>query len=62
MHIIRTAIVAPVAQQEARLTVWDIITDIPHDGPAIFMYVMLLAAAIGLWQLHKRSQSGGGSE
>lgn len=60
MHIISTAIVIPAAQEEGGLTFWDIITDIPHDGTAIFMYVMLVAAGVVLWRLNKRS--GGGSK
>jgi hypothetical protein len=32
-----------------KLTLWEIVSDIPHDGPALVIYMMLALFGAGIW-------------
>jgi hypothetical protein len=50
MHIIR------VAQQDNGLTVLEVLQNIPHDGPAVVVYLMLAAFVVLVWRGSRQPQ------
>ncbi|HUF13364.1 MAG TPA: hypothetical protein VMN78_09710 [Longimicrobiales bacterium] len=51
--------IATLVQQSDGLTLGEIIADIPHDAPAIFVYVLLAAGIAAIVAGSRRSSSGG---
>jgi hypothetical protein len=45
------------AAESDGLTIGEILADIPHDGPAIVLYLLTAASAALIWWGHRRSSA-----
>lgn len=45
------------AAEDGGLTIGEILADIPHDGPAIVVYLLTAAATALIWWGHRRSSA-----
>lgn len=45
------------AAEDAGLTIGEILADIPHDGPAIVLYLLTAVAVALIWWGHRRSSA-----
>lgn len=56
MSITFIATIAQAVADADRLTLSEIVADIPHDGPAIVVYVMLLASVGLIWKANRKKR------
>jgi hypothetical protein len=43
-----------------KLTLWEVIADVPHDGPALVVYAMLGLFVAGIWYGSRNKSAAAG--
>jgi hypothetical protein len=48
--------IARIAQQDDGITALEVLQNIPHDGPAMVVYVMLAVFVVLIWRGSRQAQ------